>query len=108
MFLAELLSQFPRQVFNNPAIDLLLLENPNLFSGTSVDALCSLLKRQVPHRMIEYAANSTDDRIKLAVLINPQTPQDILAELEKKQNVQSCRSRSITYKLFYKSFEQRP
>lgn len=88
--LIKLAEQFPRQVFNNPAIDLLLLETPNLFSGTSADALCSLLKREVPERLIEYAVNSTDERFKLAVLMNPQTTPEILEQLAKNKNYQAA------------------
>lgn len=86
--LIKLAEQFPRQVFNNPAIDLLLLETPDLFSGTSADALCSLLKREVPERAIEYALNSTDERFKLAILMNPQTSLEILKHLAKSNNYQ--------------------
>ena len=86
--LIKLAKQFPRQVFNNPAIDLLLLETPNLFSGTFADALCSLLKREVPERAIEYALNSTDERFKLAILMNPQTSSEILEQLAKSTNTE--------------------
>ena len=81
--LINLAAQFPRQVFNNPAIDLLLLETPNLFSGTSADALCSLLKRELSERMIEYALDFTDERLKLAILMNPKSSQNTLKELAK-------------------------
>lgn len=86
--LIDLAAQFPKQIFNNPAIDLLLLETPNLFSGTSANVLCSLLKREVPHRMIEYAANCADERFKLAILMNPQTPPDILELLARSENIE--------------------
>ena len=86
--LIKLAEQFPRQVFNNPAIDLLLLETPNLFSGTSADALCSLLKREVLERAIEYALNSTDERFKLAILMNPQTSSEILEQLAESTNIE--------------------
>ena len=86
--LIKLAAEFPKQVFDNPAIDLLLLETPDLFSGTLANALCSLLKRVVSTRMIEYAANSSDKRLKLAILMNPQTPQETLKELAKNRNYQ--------------------
>ena len=86
--LIRLAEQFPRQVFNNPAIDLLLLETPNLFSGTSADALCSLLKREVPEWAIEYAVNFTDERFKLAILMNPQTSSEILEQLAESTNIE--------------------
>ncbi|MEM8672773.1 MAG: hypothetical protein AAGF83_02705 [Cyanobacteria bacterium P01_G01_bin.67] len=86
--LIKLATEFPKQVFNNPAIDLLLLETPNLFSGTSANALCSLLKREVPHRMIEYAANCADERLKLAILMNPQTSHSVLARLSQSASYQ--------------------
>ncbi len=93
--LIKLAEQFPRQVFNNPAIDLLLLETPNLFSGTSADALCSLLKREVPERAIEYAVNSADERLKLAILMNPQTSSEILEQLAKSKNYQIAESAAL-------------
>ena len=86
--LIRLAAEFPKQVFDNPAIDLLLLETPNLFFGTSANALCGLLKREVPMRMIEYATNSTDERLKLAILMNPCTSQETLKELAKNINYQ--------------------
>ena len=86
--LIELAGQFPKQVFNNPAIDLLLLTTPNLFSGTLANALCSLLKRKVPMRTIEYAADSTDEKLKLAILMNPQTSQKIVEQLAKNSNAE--------------------
>ena len=93
--LIKLAKQFPRQVFNNPAIDLLLLETPNLFSGTFADALCSLLKREVPERAIEYAIDSTDERFKLAILMNPQTSSEILEQLAKSKNYQIAESAAL-------------
>ena len=84
--LIKLAEQFPRQVFNNPAIDLLLLETPALFSGTLENVLSVLLKREVPMRMIEYAANSGNERLKLAILMNPQTPPEILDRLAQSEN----------------------
>ena len=86
--LIKLAGEFPRQVFDNPAIDLLLLETPNLFSGTSADVLCSLLKREVSNRMIEYSANATDERLKLAILMNPQTPSEIIKQLAKSKDTE--------------------
>ena len=93
--LIKLAEQFPRQVFNNPAIDLLLLETPDLFSGTSADALCSLLKREVPERAIEYAVNFTDERFKLAILMNPQTSLEILEQLAKSNSYQISESAAL-------------
>ncbi len=93
--LIKLAEQFPRQVFNNPAIDLLLLETPNLFSGKSADSLCSLLKREVPERAIEYAVNSTDERFKLAILMNPRTAREILNQLTKSKNYQIAETAAL-------------
>ena len=93
--LVKLAEQFPRQVFNNPAIDLLLLETPNLFSGKSADSLCSLLKREVPERAIEYAVNSIDERFKLAILMNPRTAREILNQLTKSKNYQIAETAAL-------------
>ena len=91
----KLVAQFPRQIFNNPAFDLLLLETPNLFSDTSANALCGLLKREVPKRMIEYAVNSTDERFKLAILMNPNTSHEILVQLAKSENYQIAETAAL-------------
>ena len=90
--LLKLAGQFPRQIFNNPAIDLLLLETPNLFSGTSADAFCSLLKREVPTRMIEYAVNSKDEKFELSILMNYKTSPKVLEQLfqSKSDRVQEA------------------
>ena len=80
--LAKLASLFPKQVFNNPAIDLLLLETPELIYNALADyALCALLKREVPVQMIEYAANLADRKLQLSILTNPQTPSKIVDQL---------------------------
>lgn len=86
--LSKLAVEFPKEVFDNPAIDLLLLETPDLFSGTLANIFCSLLKRELPKRMIEYAINSTDERLKLAILMNPKAAHETLKELAKDRNYQ--------------------
>lgn len=85
--LLKLVGEFPRQLFNNPAIDLLLIETPNLLAGTSATALCSFLKRTVPVSFLEYAANSLDERVQLAVAMNSQTPKIVLEWLAKSQSL---------------------
>jgi hypothetical protein len=86
--LSKLAVEFPKEVFDNPAIDLLLLETPDLFSGTLTNVFCSLLKREVPERMIEYAANSMDERLKLSLLMNPQIPPEIFKQLSQSKSYQ--------------------
>ena len=85
----KLASLFPRQVFNNPAIDLLLLEITDLLSDALMaNVMCTLLKERVAMNMIEYVANSTDNRLKLAILMNPLTPQYIVEQLAESKNVE--------------------
>ncbi|MGD1918205.1 MAG: hypothetical protein ACFCAD_04565 [Pleurocapsa sp.] len=86
--LSKLAAQFPKQVFDNPALDLLLLETPDLFFGKAANALCSLLKREVPIKMIEYAANSSDERLKLSLLMNTKISPEILKQLSQSKSYQ--------------------
>ncbi|MGL5879646.1 MAG: hypothetical protein ACRC2V_17975, partial [Xenococcaceae cyanobacterium] len=76
--LVKLAPEFPRQLFKNPAIDLLLLEIPDLISGGLADLLSSLLKRERSVFALECAAISQDKRIQLALLMNQNTPKEVL------------------------------
>lgn len=80
--LESLGSQALRYVFKNPALDLLLLENPNLFTGVATLLLCGLLQRgMVDARALEYAASSSEERLQLAVAMHPQASRSILERL---------------------------
>ncbi|BAY64293.1 hypothetical protein NIES22_43890 [Calothrix brevissima NIES-22] len=84
MFLAKL---FPRHLFRNPAIDLLILENPNLLATAFDTVLPNLIKRQiVPVSLLEYAAKSSSETVKLAVTVNSQTPKATLEYLASSNN----------------------
>lgn len=79
--------QLPRQLFQNPAIDLLLLETPDLLAEDVSTILCSLVKRSiVPDSVLEYAVNYPSSSVKLAVIMNSQTPKIIIDDLTKNQN----------------------
>ena len=93
--LTKLASLFPKQVFNNPALDLLLIETPDLFSGGLADSLCSLLKTKVPFEMLKYAACSTDERLKLAILMNPEAPSVIIKSLDKNESYEIQEAREL-------------
>ncbi|MBD2195963.1 MULTISPECIES: variant leucine-rich repeat-containing protein [Calothrix] len=84
MFLAKL---FPRHLFRNPAIDLLILENPNLLATAFDTVLPNLIKRKlVPVSLLEYAAKSSSETVKLAVTVNSQTPKATLEYLASSNN----------------------
>ncbi|BAY24817.1 hypothetical protein NIES2100_46140 [Calothrix sp. NIES-2100] len=85
--LMVLAKQFPRHLFRNPAIDLLVLESPNLLVTAFDTVLCNLIKRTiVPVSLLEYAAKSSSENVKLAVTINCQTPKATLEYLASNQN----------------------
>ncbi|BDA76332.1 hypothetical protein CAL7716_104980 (plasmid) [Calothrix sp. PCC 7716] len=80
--------QLPRHLFQNPAIDLLLLETPDLLAENISTILCSLVKRSiVPYSVLEYAVNYPSESVKLAVIMNSQTPKRIIDDLAKNQNI---------------------
>ncbi len=85
--LLKLGAQFPGQLLENPVFPLLLLENPNLLADMPLATLRSLLKRDaVPESFLEWAADSTDEGVLLAVAMNSNTPKTALSKLIQNQN----------------------
>lgn len=85
--LMVLAKQFPRHLFRNPVIDLLILESPNLLVAAFDTVLCHIIKRAiVPISLLEYAAKSSSETVKLAVTINSQTPKGTLEYLASSPN----------------------
>jgi hypothetical protein len=86
--LMVLAKQFPRHLFRNPAIDLLVLESPSLLVTAFDTVLCNIIKRSiVPVPLLEYAAKSSLEIVKLAVTINSQTPKATLEYLASSHNL---------------------
>lgn len=81
--LLRLGSRFPKELLNNPAFDLMLLENPNLLLTMSKETLRSiLLLKNVPIDFLEQAA--IDPRLDVAIArVIAQHPKSSEYALEK-------------------------
>jgi hypothetical protein len=89
--LEKLAKQYPRQVLNNPAIDLFLLEKPDLLAGLSLKdvPVPNLIKRSlVSPKFLDYAARLPDEKVQMAIAMNPETSREILEQLVKSQTIQ--------------------
>jgi hypothetical protein len=82
--LLRLGSQFPAQFLANPALDLILLENPGALTEFPRSLLIRLLKaRQCPEDFLSWAARSPDEETQLAVSTNPGVTRRSLAVLQE-------------------------
>ena len=80
--LLKLGAQFPEQLLENPVFDLLLLAHPGLFEELPTSTLNSLLKRdQVPVGLIRWAWKHRGESTLHSLLMNPNTPADVVKEL---------------------------
>lgn len=78
-----LAQQFPRQLLDNPMLDLLLLENPNLFEDMPIGTVRALMKRpNLPAGFIRFAVTRKDENVQLAIAQNRSTPPEIIAKLK--------------------------
>jgi hypothetical protein len=88
--LLKLAGQFPAELLSNPVLDLLLLENLNLFTDLSSSALRSLLKRDnIPLSFLNWAATHQDEGVLLALAMNPATPRTALEKLVNRKTHRS-------------------
>ncbi len=84
--LGKLGGQFPQQLLDNPALDFMILENPNLLRELPQAAKTSMLKRQTcPASFIELMAQDMESQegMQLAIAMNPSTPAHVIQELKK-------------------------
>lgn len=80
--LAKLGTQFPDQLLDNPILDVLLLENPNILKELPIGTRRSLLKREnCPASLLEWLAQEEDEGIQLALAMNPNAPAHVLRKL---------------------------
>jgi hypothetical protein len=85
--LLKLGAQFPEQLLENPVFDLLLLAHPGLFEELPTATLNSLLKRdQVPVGLIRWAWKHRGESTLHSLLMNPNTPADVVEELCKAKD----------------------
>lgn len=87
--LLKLGAQFPEQLLENPVFDLLLLAHPGVFEDLPTATLNSLLKRnQVPVELIRWAWNHRGESTLHSLLMNPNTPADVVEELCKSKDAE--------------------
>lgn len=74
--------QFPKEFLANPALDLMLLENPALMAQVSESFLVRLLKQaDCPASLLTWAASHEQAKVQLAVVMNASAPEAALAQL---------------------------
>ena len=79
--------QFPVEFLANPILDFLLLENPALLKEASSSLLIRLLKsKQCPEAFLVWAASHPEEKVQLAVAMNPSLPQRAIDPLKASAN----------------------
>jgi len=76
--------QFPMELLGNPALDLLLLENPDLFSEMPIGTLRALAKREnCPEGLLVYMARAhhQDENLQRSLVQNPNTPLQVIEQI---------------------------
>lgn len=79
--LFKLGEEFPKQLLENPALSLLLLENPNLFDTLPHPTVNSILKEErIPTFFLNWAINHRRINFSIWLAKQPDTPQRTLVE----------------------------
>lgn len=87
--LLKLGSEFPKQLLGNPALALLLLENPNLVNEMPRTTVRSLLKlEELPAFVLEKLAHARHRWVRCTIAQNPNTPAWVLQELAQDMDVE--------------------
>jgi hypothetical protein len=78
--------QFPKEFLTNPALDLLLLENPGLIEQMPQSLILRLLKQtDCPASLLNWGASNDSDKVQLAVGMNANAPNSALNRLRKSK-----------------------
>jgi len=84
--LLNLAPRFPMDFFRNPAFDWWLLEEPDLLFKIGKGVLKNILKREeCPESFMKWAVKNGNDQERLAVVINPRVPIDVLKEVVRTE-----------------------
>ena len=79
--------QFPKEFLANPALDLLLLENPGLMEQVPQSLLIRLVKQaDCPSSMLNWAASHENAKVQMAVAMNVSAPEFALQRLRESQH----------------------
>lgn len=82
--LLRLGGQFPKAFLDNPALDLLMLENPALLESIPQALLVRLLKSdRCPADFLVWAAAHADEKLQLAVAMNVNVPPPAVDRLRQ-------------------------
>lgn len=93
--LVRLGQQFPKEFLENPALDLLMLENPALLENIPQALLVRLLKsNRCPTDLLVWAARHAEEKVQLAVAMNAATPPQALEALSQSGHVSARESAS--------------
>jgi hypothetical protein len=82
--LVRLGQQFPKEFLKNPALDLLMLENPALLREAPASLLVRLLKSDsCPAEFLAWASAHPEEQVQLAVAMNAAAPAQAIEVLGK-------------------------
>ncbi|MGJ8631640.1 MAG: HEAT repeat domain-containing protein, partial [Glaciecola sp.] len=80
--LMRLGKQFPDAFLSNPALDLILIENPGLLLNINESLLVQIAKRDAcPEVFLKWATRQGSEQVLMAIAMNPSTPVELLQQL---------------------------
>jgi HEAT repeat protein len=80
--LVRLGKQFPDAFLSNPALDLILIENPGLLLNFDESLLVQIAKRKAcPEIFLKWAMRQGSEQVLMAIAMNPSTPVELLQQL---------------------------
>ena len=94
--LLDLGAEFPRELFNNPIFDLLLIEDINFVNKIPLPTLRSILRQQdVPQYILEQACNRADLEVQLALANKINSSKKVLSKLSKSKYAEVAEAASL-------------